>query len=1176
MDASTARYGITLSRNAVSSVRNRDRRQGDRLFSVRRRDDRSGAQGGAGQAAAKPARVGRRARRCSCCSRSTCGRCRGRRPIPSCLSSRPAWRLAPRPWCCCSPSSGGAESGRISASRCQNPENAIISDPCPTPASKSPTRSAGVSCRSRRAQFEIGRRETNDLRLAGSEVSRDHAEIDRRGQPVPDPRQELALRHLRQRRAGDRAAARARRPHPARPQRRRRDGVPPRRQRARRRTRPRRPRSATCARSRRSSKACARSARGRVLDDVLALVLDSAIEVSGAERGFIMLADADRRARVQDGARRAAADRCPAAASPPAARFPKRSSAPASRASSPTCSTASWPTCTWAPSRSASATCCACRCGWCATSIAPRPSGEERRIGVLYLDSREKGSLLSSSTRAALETLATEAAVAIENARLYRETMEKARMEQEMRIAAEIQQALLPKAGRVGRVLPRGGRVAAVPLDRRRFLRLRRSARRRVRLRARRRGGQGPAGGAAERDDAGHVRGAGRGQRFAVADDRTREPGALPARDRVALRDADVRRRCEPDGQLTVLQRRPQPAARGRQERRSGGSSAAGRSSASSRARATRRRRSRSRPATGSSSSATACPRRCRRPARSTAKSRILDRRPSAPRRSSRRSCSRRVFADVREFAKGAAQSDDITAMVLRYGIMTALGRRERIAVWPLARRRGRGLERRLRPAARAQHRRPTCSSRRMHQAGLGPSASTCTSALRRRRPSRPSGSRRSGPRPASAWRGMMTIRPHRDREPAGLVPRHAPADPRLERDRRRRSRRSSCSTTRRCATGCSRRRCGARRSTRSCGSCTSSTRLGIDTADIGLPGAGPHVVRDVERLAREIADAAAARDGQLRRADARRRHQADRRDLAARRASRSSAARSSARARCGSTPRAGRIDQLLQLTEEAITLRGGRGAAGHVRDRGHDARRSRHAAPALLDGDPRRRVARLRRRHRRPRDAGRARRRSCGSSRRSSRSAAAASGSTGTATAIATSRSSTRSPRSRPARRGCTATAHRHRRARRQHADGHAARQPRADGLHRARPVGARRVLRGRLGGDRRADSAELSGRRPRRVPDRHRRARRRGHQGVPEEGPGARRRGLSGVPASLVGREQEIEVGPMSGKSNVVFWLEKRGLPATDEIVERIFAKAKASSTVLTRRSEILALCH
>ena len=56
------------------------------------------------------------------------------------------------------------------------------------------------------------------------------------------------------------------------------------------------------------------------------------------------------------------------------------------------------------------------------------------------------------------------------------------------------------------------------------------------------------------------------------------------------------------------------------------------------------------------------------------------------------------------------------------------------------------------------------------------------------------------------------------------------------------------------------------------------------------------------------------------------------------------------------------------------------------------------------------------------------------------------------------------------------------------------------------------------------------------------------------------------SGVPASLVGREQVIEVGPMSGKSNVVYWLERRGLEATDERVERIFAAAKLASTVLT----------
>jgi 2-isopropylmalate synthase len=56
------------------------------------------------------------------------------------------------------------------------------------------------------------------------------------------------------------------------------------------------------------------------------------------------------------------------------------------------------------------------------------------------------------------------------------------------------------------------------------------------------------------------------------------------------------------------------------------------------------------------------------------------------------------------------------------------------------------------------------------------------------------------------------------------------------------------------------------------------------------------------------------------------------------------------------------------------------------------------------------------------------------------------------------------------------------------------------------------------------------------------------------------------SGVPARLVGRAQQIEVGPMSGKSNVVFWLERRGIAADEELVDRIFRRAKASATVLT----------
>jgi 2-isopropylmalate synthase len=54
--------------------------------------------------------------------------------------------------------------------------------------------------------------------------------------------------------------------------------------------------------------------------------------------------------------------------------------------------------------------------------------------------------------------------------------------------------------------------------------------------------------------------------------------------------------------------------------------------------------------------------------------------------------------------------------------------------------------------------------------------------------------------------------------------------------------------------------------------------------------------------------------------------------------------------------------------------------------------------------------------------------------------------------------------------------------------------------------------------------------------------------------------------VPASLVGREQSIEVGPMSGRSNVVFWLERRGLPVSDDVVDRIFAAAKQSNRTLT----------
>ena len=56
------------------------------------------------------------------------------------------------------------------------------------------------------------------------------------------------------------------------------------------------------------------------------------------------------------------------------------------------------------------------------------------------------------------------------------------------------------------------------------------------------------------------------------------------------------------------------------------------------------------------------------------------------------------------------------------------------------------------------------------------------------------------------------------------------------------------------------------------------------------------------------------------------------------------------------------------------------------------------------------------------------------------------------------------------------------------------------------------------------------------------------------------------SGVPSHYFGLEQIIDIGPMSGKSNVLFWLERHGLPANDDVVERIYNYAKSSDHTLS----------
>ena len=298
--------------------------------------------------------------------------------------------------------------------------------------------------------FTIGRRETNALRLAGSEVSRDHAEIaaegstfvitDRGSRYGTFVNGEQVTRHplahgdrIRLGRTGGaelvfQSAA---------------GGSAVTTDRA----------TTTAIGDLRQIAALLEGLRalgsGRVLDDVLALVLDSAIEVSGAERGFIMLSGTtdDLEFKLARGRGRLTM---------PGSDFRTSRKIPEE------------------VFRTGDARIVAdlldgelanVHIGTVALGIRhvlcvplrlvryidrAEQAGEERRIGVLYLDSRERGALLSNSTRTALETLATEAAVAIENARLYREALEKARLEQEMRIAADIQQALFPKAERTG------------------------------------------------------------------------------------------------------------------------------------------------------------------------------------------------------------------------------------------------------------------------------------------------------------------------------------------------------------------------------------------------------------------------------------------------------------------------------------------------------------------------------------------------------------------------------------------------------------------------------------------------------------------------------------------------------------------------------------------------------
>jgi 2-isopropylmalate synthase len=56
------------------------------------------------------------------------------------------------------------------------------------------------------------------------------------------------------------------------------------------------------------------------------------------------------------------------------------------------------------------------------------------------------------------------------------------------------------------------------------------------------------------------------------------------------------------------------------------------------------------------------------------------------------------------------------------------------------------------------------------------------------------------------------------------------------------------------------------------------------------------------------------------------------------------------------------------------------------------------------------------------------------------------------------------------------------------------------------------------------------------------------------------------SGVPAEQFGKEQQIEIGPMSGLSNVKHWLARHEIPADEPLAKAVLARAKASNRTLT----------
>jgi sigma-B regulation protein RsbU (phosphoserine phosphatase) len=187
-----------------------------------------------------------------------------------------------------------------------------------------------------------------------------------------------------------------------------------------------------------------------LLKDLLNLVVDTAIELTGAERGFIMLKEGDGRLNFRcarnahkqslDGASFQTSQRVPLEVFQTGKRIVINDLDLDDSSESHTSTRR-------LGVRSIS--CVPLRCLSLHETGSLSSVGNIETIGVLYVDSANIGGGLSKTQIDALDTLASEAAMAIYNARLYKESQLKQRLDEELAIAREIQQALLPPPDKI-------------------------------------------------------------------------------------------------------------------------------------------------------------------------------------------------------------------------------------------------------------------------------------------------------------------------------------------------------------------------------------------------------------------------------------------------------------------------------------------------------------------------------------------------------------------------------------------------------------------------------------------------------------------------------------------------------------------------------------------------------